>query len=185
MAERASQGSHSREKWNSEVAQSCPTLCDPIDCSLPGSSIHGIFQARILEWGAIAFSATFPNVLFFLQKKKKQPYTPGISSRHEWVRGYAIIKHRKQPFSDIGHEAVQVWDPWKKENKKDRFYHSKVYCQEVISQSQYKEKEFKQRLVISLIWGDTGVLYKVKKVRICGDKIFKRKKLYRERISEI
>ena len=40
----------------SEVAQSCPTLSDPMDCSLPGSSIHGIFQARVLEWGAIAFS---------------------------------------------------------------------------------------------------------------------------------
>ena len=40
----------------SEVAQSCPTLCDPMDCSLPGSSIHGIFQARILEWVAISFS---------------------------------------------------------------------------------------------------------------------------------
>ena len=38
-----------------EVAQSCPTLNDPMDCSLPGSSIHGIFQARVLEWGAIAF----------------------------------------------------------------------------------------------------------------------------------
>ena len=37
--------------------QSCPTLCDPMDCSLPGSSIHGIFQARVMEWGAIAFSA--------------------------------------------------------------------------------------------------------------------------------
>ena len=36
--------------------QSCPTLRDPMDCSLPGSSIHGIFQARVLEWGAIAFS---------------------------------------------------------------------------------------------------------------------------------
>ena len=40
----------------SEVAQSCPTLSDPMDCSLPGSCIHGIFQARVLEWGAIAFS---------------------------------------------------------------------------------------------------------------------------------
>ena len=40
----------------SEVAQSCPTLRDPMDCSLPGSSLHGIFQARALEWGAIAFS---------------------------------------------------------------------------------------------------------------------------------
>ena len=38
-----------------EVAQSCPTLCDPMDCSLPRSSVHGIFQARVLEWGAIAF----------------------------------------------------------------------------------------------------------------------------------
>ena len=44
-------------KSESEVAQSCLTLSDPMDCSLPGSSTHGIFQARVLEWGAIAFSA--------------------------------------------------------------------------------------------------------------------------------
>ena len=43
-------------KSESEVAQSCPTLSDPMDCSLPGPSVHGIFQARVLEWGAIAFS---------------------------------------------------------------------------------------------------------------------------------
>ena len=43
-------------KSGREVAQSCPTLSDLMDCSLPGSSIHGIFQARALEWGAIAFS---------------------------------------------------------------------------------------------------------------------------------
>ena len=43
-------------KSESEVAQSCPTLSNPMDCSLPGSSVHGIFQARVLEWGAIAFS---------------------------------------------------------------------------------------------------------------------------------
>ena len=43
-------------KSESEVAQSCPTLSDPMDCNLPGSSAHGIFQARVLEWGAIAFS---------------------------------------------------------------------------------------------------------------------------------
>ena len=42
----------------SEVTQSCQTLCDPMDCSLPGISIHGIFQARVLEWVAIAFSDT-------------------------------------------------------------------------------------------------------------------------------
>ena len=43
-------------KSESEAAQSYPTLSDPMDCSLPGSSIYGIFQARVLEWGAIAFS---------------------------------------------------------------------------------------------------------------------------------
>ena len=49
---------HSKDsmKWRSEVAQLCPTLCDPIDCSLPGFSIHGIVQARVLEWVAISFS---------------------------------------------------------------------------------------------------------------------------------
>ena len=45
-------------KSESEVAQSCPSLCDPMDCSLPGSSTHRIFQARVLEWGVIAFSVT-------------------------------------------------------------------------------------------------------------------------------
>jgi len=44
-------------KSESEVAQSCPTLSNLTDCSLPGSSVHGIFQARVLEWGAIDFSA--------------------------------------------------------------------------------------------------------------------------------
>ena len=45
-----------KEKKESEVAQSCLTLGDPMDCSPPGSSIHGIFQARVLEWVAISFS---------------------------------------------------------------------------------------------------------------------------------
>ena len=43
-------------KSESEVTQPCPTLSDPMDCSPPGSSVHGIFQARVLEWGAIDFS---------------------------------------------------------------------------------------------------------------------------------
>ena len=55
-------------KSESEVAQLCPTLSDPMDCSLPGSSIHGIFQARVLEWGAIAFSVV---VLYILLNKIK------------------------------------------------------------------------------------------------------------------
>ena len=47
-------------KSQSEVAQSCPTLSDLMDCSLPGFSVHGIFQARVLEWRAIAFSNKSP-----------------------------------------------------------------------------------------------------------------------------
>ena len=52
-------------KSESEVAQSCLTLSDPMDCSLPGSSVHGIFQAGVLEWGAIAFSVL---LLYFALK---------------------------------------------------------------------------------------------------------------------
>ena len=55
-------------KSESEVAQSCPTLSDPMDCSLPGSSVHGIFLAGVLEWGAIAFS------VYLLQKPIFSPY---------------------------------------------------------------------------------------------------------------
>ena len=61
-------------KSESEVAQSCPTLSDPMDCSLTGSSVHGIFQARVLEWGAIAFSimviqnhVAFPNLYLYIR----------------------------------------------------------------------------------------------------------------------
>ena len=53
-------------KSESEVTQSCPTLCDPMDCSLPGSSVHGIFQARVLEWGATAFSNIRHNLYFII-----------------------------------------------------------------------------------------------------------------------
>src|SRR5574337_10933 len=51
-------------KSEREVTQSCPTLSDPMDYSLPDSSIHGIFQARVLEWGAIAFSGSVPSFSF-------------------------------------------------------------------------------------------------------------------------
>src|SRR5574337_918710 len=54
----------------SEVAQWCPTLNDPMDCSLPGSSVHGIFQARVLEWGATALSSYDPKPLQFKNNSK-------------------------------------------------------------------------------------------------------------------
>ena len=64
-------------KSESEVAQSCLTPSDPKDCSLPGSSVHGIFQARVLEWGAIAFSRKMVQMSLICRV--------GIENRHvEW-----------------------------------------------------------------------------------------------------
>ena len=59
-AQKCLQVCRSEVKWT-EVIQSCLTLCDPMDCSLQGSSIHGIFQARVLEWVAISFSRGLPD----------------------------------------------------------------------------------------------------------------------------
>ena len=65
-------------KRESEVTQSCPTLHDPMDCSLPHSSVHGIFQARVLEWDAIAFS----DLLFwFIQKGGRSTIKKKASGR--------------------------------------------------------------------------------------------------------
>ena len=61
-------------KSESEVTQSCPTLRDPMDCSPPGSSVHGIFQARVLEWGAIAFSMWLPSHVFLTIHSELQPH---------------------------------------------------------------------------------------------------------------
>ena len=55
-------------KSESEVTQLCPTLSNLMDCSLPGSSVHGIFQARVLEWGAIAFSELNAGIILFRGK---------------------------------------------------------------------------------------------------------------------
>ena len=59
-------------KSESEVAQSYLTLSDPMDCSLPGSSVHGIFQARVLEWGAIAFSDLRARLLQSRRREEKE-----------------------------------------------------------------------------------------------------------------
>ena len=59
-------------KRESEVAQSCPTLRDPMDCSLPGSSAHEIFQARVLEWAVIAFSVNLIIRYHFREKQRRE-----------------------------------------------------------------------------------------------------------------
>ena len=63
-------------KSESEVAQSCLTLSDPVDCSVPGSCVHGIFQARVLEWGAFAFSIFHQRHEKKIDKRKKQNSVP-------------------------------------------------------------------------------------------------------------
>ena len=68
-------------KSESEDAQSYPTLSDPMDCSLPGSSIHGIFQARVLEWVAIAFSTSS------LTRDQTQVSALGVQSLSHWLPG--------------------------------------------------------------------------------------------------
>ena len=78
-------------KCEREVAQSCPTLCDPMDCSLPGSSAHGIFQARVLEWGAITFSEE--SVIHLI---KLIEHMPILSTEIHWyvqqIRSPSVVK---------------------------------------------------------------------------------------------
>jgi len=62
------------QESESEVAQLCPTLSDPMDCSPPGSSIYGIFQARVLEWGAIVLPYNLSIVLLGIYSKELETY---------------------------------------------------------------------------------------------------------------
>ena len=93
-------------KSKSEVAQSGPTLIDPMDCSLPGSSIHGIFRTRVLEWGAIAFSS-LGHILpgfspFHHQYLEGKGMWPCKSSRH-WLTLMTVIGRGR------GGGAVHTW----------------------------------------------------------------------------
>ena len=75
FTQRLHRGYWPHSESESEVAQSCPTLCDPMDCSLPDSSVHGIFQAIVLEWIAISFSR-------------------GSSRPRYWTRVFCIVDRR-------------------------------------------------------------------------------------------
>ena len=80
-------GVHYLRKKESEVAQPCPTLCEPMDYSPPGSSIHGIFQARVLEWGAISFSRGSPTHFTNMVKLRtqRQENVCVLSHSHVWL----------------------------------------------------------------------------------------------------
>ena len=78
------------QESESEVAQSCPTPSDPMDCSLPGSSIHGIFQARVLEWAAIAFSRAYLLDTHLMMPRNWCNYLPLSPIRVESLQSFPI-----------------------------------------------------------------------------------------------
>ena len=85
-------------KNESEVTQSCPTLSDPMDCSLPGSSAHGIFQARVLEWGAMAFSLqALQSVLFCYSGSN----TPGHASASQNITKHLRRMALKNKYQEV------------------------------------------------------------------------------------
>ena len=89
---------HESEKWK-EVAQSCPTLSDPMDCNPPGSSVHRIFQARVLEWGAIAFSKDLAYLL--LNTSPKYPCTCTLGNMHKNTHSSPVGISRKKLIKSI------------------------------------------------------------------------------------
>ena len=108
------------ERKESEVTQSCPTLCNPMDCSLAGSSIHGIFQARILEWVAISFSrrSSWPRDWTWVSRIVGRCFT--IWATREDVERYWNVErwrflptHFLWPLIKIrgSHSSQYNWDP--------------------------------------------------------------------------
>ena len=91
-------------KSESEVAQSYLTLSDPMDCSLPGSSIHGIFQARVLEWGAIAFSDGPANVGNFISG------SPAFSKPSLNIWKFLVHVLLKPSLEDFEHNLTSMGD---------------------------------------------------------------------------
>ena len=105
-------------KSESEVARSCLTLSDPVDCSPPGSSVHGIFQARVLEWGAIAFStghflveAIFNLTLHLKQLEKEEMKNSRVSRwRRQWHPTPVLL-----PGKSHGQRSLVGCSPWGRE----------------------------------------------------------------------
>ena len=102
-----------RVKSEREVAQSCPTLSDPMDCSLPGSSIHGIFQARVLERGAIAFSKV-TNESLKKSRRKSKKYLEINENRNMMIQNMehskSSSKKKVNSYTSLRQETRKIWN---------------------------------------------------------------------------
>ena len=101
-------------KSENEISQSCPTLSDPVDCSLPVSSVQGIFQARALEWGAIAFSTIYVylNVLCAVVQLLSLPVSPrGQVEKTSFSLSYSLLKPCWFLFISEFHKKVSILLP--------------------------------------------------------------------------
>ena len=103
-------------KSQSEVAQSCPTLSNPMDCSPPGSSVHGIFQTRVLEWGAIAFSKEDTSISMLLLGKLElsssdlPKVTQVVNGRREiFLNPYLSLNPRVFPVCQASDEESSIY----------------------------------------------------------------------------
>ena len=101
-------------KSESEVTQSCPTLSDPMDCSPPGSSVHGIFQARVLEWVAIAFSdnlSKLKKLLLMSLFTRKEGQPDSKASQHD-LGSVLALTLRETSFTIDSDQHVAAWVAW-------------------------------------------------------------------------
>ena len=119
----------------SEIAQSCPTLCDPVDCSLPGSSVHRIFQARVLEWVAFPSPGDLPNSgiepwSLALQADALTSEPPGKPIYYIYV--YIIYIYVSTLVSEkaFNKYLLSQWKMCGPKNKLSRLYQSKLGCRE-------------------------------------------------------
>ena len=95
-------------KSESEVAQLCLTIRDPMDCSLPGSSVHGIFQARVLEWGAISFSYRHWRILSLYKLSSTHLCLRPVSCMHRHF--YILCRTMERPSSDPGSATCWLYN---------------------------------------------------------------------------
>ena len=116
--------SHEKWKWNRSVSQPCPTICNSMDCSPPGSSVHGIFQARVLEWVATSFSRGSSWL-------RDRTWVSCIAGRHFYRlshQGNSVIKKNEiMPFAAIWVKLEMIISEVS-QKKKDKYHMISLIC---------------------------------------------------------